>query len=583
MGELRWTAPEPIGAGEPTGPYVHWWLEFEAEAEIAARGEKHAPSMLWVAPDRGGMPRGRLLSLQPSDSSKGRRVEVPADQQHDWPGYLPRPSDCLVATKLGPPVANHAPAAGPAWPGATLAALPPGHAVLGVVDDGIAFANERFRRRDDPTRTRFDYLWLQGAPRGGRRSDLPFGRELSGPEIDALLADHSFGAGVDEASLYRAIGLNDRRSAEVQSLGARGSHGTAVADLAGGNRPGERFMDKVALMGVTLPARITQDTAGTFLELYVMLAIGRILDRVAALAARNRASYPVVINISYALTAGPMDGSAAIDRFIRHLAANPPPGVASLAFTVAAGNHRQDRTHGRLALPGRGRTPPLAWRVAPDDRTPSFVELWVEGPARRPSTGPVALELVPPGFAAAPPPPDVPFDHYVELMHGGRRLARVYHGWQDKPSGGQPPPRCARVVLAVPATAGEAGRETAPAGDWTIRLDNRGAPAQRVDLHVQRDDTPSGYRRQGRQSAFVDDAYREYDEAGWPVESDDGSGAITRQGTLNAFVSDAAVELVGAARGQGGTAMPYSGLGPTPARPNGPDLLVPSDESLVHR
>ena len=49
--------------------------------------------------------------------------------------------------------------------------------VVGIIDDGIAFANERFRRADGTTRV--EYAWLQdGAHDRGPPPDFEFGLDL---------------------------------------------------------------------------------------------------------------------------------------------------------------------------------------------------------------------------------------------------------------------------------------------------------------------------------------------------------------------------------------------------------------------
>ncbi|TPE52683.1 hypothetical protein [Amaricoccus solimangrovi] len=438
---------------------------------------------------------------------------------------------------------------------------PPGTVFVGIIDDGFAFAHERFRLEQpgEAPLTRFDDLWLQGVPCDGRR-DVPLGRRLTGPDIDELLARYRTGAGIDEDALYRdpAVGMIDFGRGgvedEVQMLALARSHGTAVADAAAGYRPGRPRGRRVRILGVALPPRVTSDTLGVFTEPVVSLAIEHIYAHVEARRAEaierwgEKVDYPLVINISLALTAGAKDGGSVLDRLIDEIT-NRRQGRAPVRFVLPAGNHRQWMTHAVLDAPGK-----VTWRLPPDDLTPSFVEIW--GCREKPERPGFSVSLTPPGGGEGAPIPATPFGCVYLLTDGGESLAWAYRDWIGNQACGRE-----RVVLVVPPTAGE-GRRAFP-GEWCIRVDaEAGIFDAPVNLYVQRDDTLPGGRRRGRQSYFVDPDYVDYDDEGRVVLRDDPGrpGVIRRSGTMNSLATSRAAIVVGGRFRQSRTEVAYGGL-----------------------
>jgi hypothetical protein len=81
-----------------------------------------------------------------------------------------------------------------------LSARPPDAAVVAVIDDGLAFAHERFRLANG--KTRFKYFWNQDDSTGqGLPAGFGWGRELAEAEINTLLASCSHSGLVDEDAL----------------------------------------------------------------------------------------------------------------------------------------------------------------------------------------------------------------------------------------------------------------------------------------------------------------------------------------------------------------------------------------------
>ena len=72
-----------------------------------------------------------------------------------------------------------------------------GPVVMGVIDDGIAFAQQRFRTVAGGTVvSRVEYWWLQDGVYQG--PPLPFGRELDNAGINALVTTCTHGGVIDE-------------------------------------------------------------------------------------------------------------------------------------------------------------------------------------------------------------------------------------------------------------------------------------------------------------------------------------------------------------------------------------------------
>jgi hypothetical protein len=182
--------------------------------------------------------------------------------------------------------------------------------VIGIIDDGIAFAQARFRKA--LASSRVEYWWLQDGPQTKRPGQtLTDGYEYTKAEIDALLDTCTHGGVVDEDELYRHTGLIDFQREGHNSAAWRNAHGTHVMDLAAGYDM-DAACDDRPLVVVQLPARVTADTSGGDLGYYAAYAIQYILDR----ARKIGPTLPVVINFSYGRIAGPHDGTSLLEQVI---------------------------------------------------------------------------------------------------------------------------------------------------------------------------------------------------------------------------------------------------------------------------
>jgi hypothetical protein len=176
--------------------------------------------------------------------------------------------------------------------------------------------------------------------------------------------------------------------------------------------------------------------------------------------------------------------------------------------------------------------------VQPEDATPSYVEIWLPhaNAARQPR---VRLRVHSPDGGASP------------WVNEGE-------SWRQEPVPGQviaeaiyhnaiAPGRDRNMILIAlaPTATLQANQLVAPSGVWQIEVQNRG-PRATIDAWIQRDDSPFGFPRLGRQSYFDDPAYVRFDDAGREVEMDNAS-YVQRRRTINSISTGTQTIVVGSA------------------------------------
>jgi hypothetical protein len=448
-----------------------------------------------------------------------------------------------------------------------------------VIDDAFAYVNQRFLRRDASgrPRSRIEFLWDQ-RPSESPSTTVAYGVELTRSKIDARLQEFQQAGLVDEDAIYRADGQDDARPGSRRPLARRVSHGTHVMDLACGHDPAQA-PDDAPIVAVRLPAGVVADVSGARLDGHVLDGLWYILDRAQRLM---DPPLPVVVSLSYALQHGPHDGSSRLEQAIDQLIAlREEP----LAVVLPAGNNLLARGHAQLTLQPQ-QTEPLHWRVPPDDRTASYVEIWLPHPT-----------------AAEPHP-------VVELLlvdPTGRKSAIVVEeSWWSGPAGAPTAYVAYRaagvaglrplILVALSPTAPleplDRSQPLAAPGTWRIELRNPGVGAIEVHAWIRRDDRPLGHPIVGRQSRFDDPRERRFDASGRLAEVDDGAGYVRRACTVSGMATGSrTVVVAGYRRGDGAPAR-YSAAGPMIEPPGGPpgrrigrspDLAAPSDDSPVAR
>ncbi|MBB3019690.1 hypothetical protein FHR70_002755 [Microvirga lupini] len=461
----------------------------------------------------------------------------------------------------------------------------PDTVIVGIIDDGIPFAHERFRKADGTTRV--EYVWVQHGPLGNVPIDFDNGFELPKADIDDLLTKCRQGDFIDEDEIYRRAGVADFTLDGRKSLAWRASHGAHVMDLACGWDPNEA--PDWRIICVQLPTPTTADSSGASLAPYAVKALEYIRNRAQAIAGPGL-SLPVVVNFSYGLLAGPHDGTHEIElAFDRILSDhNNTPGNKPMRVVIPSGNSHLARAHATVSFQAAGDQATLPLRVLPDDLTPSFVEIWLPPPPAA-AANRVELTIATPQGDVSPPLEENDSD-YLQYEIGGKVICEARYHFFPAPTG-----RGMFLISLQPTTRLEAEKSpvptdpVAPAGLWNLTLKNLGLSAlQAVEAWVQRDDAPVGYPRRGRQSYFDVPSYEIYGHDGKPLEEDDPDCPVKRAGSINAIATGKDTIVIGGLMRKELRPPAYSAGGPvtTPtgaaaSHRCGPDALTVSDDSIV--
>ncbi|QBX33930.1 hypothetical protein E4191_03805 [Paracoccus liaowanqingii] len=431
--------------------------------------------------------------------------------------------------------------------------------IVAVIDHAIPFAHPLFTTREGHSRVAA--IWLMEAQAVDRRPDIAFGRELRGPQIDALRRPD------DPHAAYRACGL--MTAATSFAMAHAGSHGAAVAALAAGHDPTDDRGRAVPILAVSLPQSALADTTGSLAGLFIQSAIVFVIARARALAREMSAQAgrtvrpSLVVNLSLGVTAGADDGSARLTRLQDAIATRTGWELGPIFFVLPTGNHRQDRLRGRLDAGQE-----IGWHIPPADPTLNAIEIW-GGPGE---ALPQVEVATPDGTRLVVPLTTTGSGRITDA--NGTALARVVLQRRGG-SSGRPV-----VTIIVPPTLPAAARAPcAPPGLWHLRLIRAGPSG--CDLAVHRDDRLSGFRGQGRQSRLVEPSYAPRTDSGrWQGADDPATvGLIRRNGTANVYARGRRQIRVGASLARpAGQISAYTGLLPDGA-PG--DVTAPADTSFA--
>jgi subtilisin family serine protease len=240
--------------------------------------------------------------------------------------------------------------------------------IVGIVDFGLDFTLDDFRRPDGTTRVAF--LWDQALnPNSNEHAPAGFG----------------FGVEYDAAAINQALAAPDPFTI-VRHRPAPSSHGTHVAGIAAGSgRSGDNTFPSGQFIGTAPGATIIfvqpepTDQTTTFTDsVRVAEAVAYIYEKAEQLGR------PCVVNMSLGQNGGSHDGESVVERAIDQLLAQPGRGM-----TLAAGNEHiwQGHASGQIA---QGATRTLTWKMgfmAPfpvggtlppglGDFTPNELEIW---------------------------------------------------------------------------------------------------------------------------------------------------------------------------------------------------------------
>ncbi|MFM2390494.1 MAG: hypothetical protein RLZZ437_2049 [Pseudomonadota bacterium] len=441
--------------------------------------------------------------------------------------------------------------------------------VVGILDDSIGFLNHRFRRADGTTR--FAGLWimhndtLAGDP-GPHVMPAISGIELTTSHINMRLASQR-----SELALYRQINMGVFGPATRHGTAFHAGHGTHVLDTAAGAEPGTP-MSEVPILGVQLPPSSIGETSGAELNPDIMRGLDWVITRALQMPGR----FPLVINLSLGALAGPQDGTSKIEDWIireikrYHLFS----GGAPIRIVIAYGNAHKARLVANVTLePGQGVQ--LDWHILPDDTTRSVLEV-------RSATGQatqLGLQVTPPdagpALALAPWPAPGVVLQYAVPSGVVAEVEPLVEAQSDK------------LAITVAPTLRHDTRPYACSGVWRVRLQNNGSTAANVTCKVQRDDTPGGYRRTGRQSWLDHPTAWDWEAETRAYSLPGPTCPVTRQGTEVSYAGfhHPSAYFVGAARPDlkvSGAVRPssYTAEGASPP-PDSPTLSGMGDQGSV--
>ncbi|WP_166417429.1 S8/S53 family peptidase [Cochlodiniinecator piscidefendens] len=434
-----------------------------------------------------------VCQLGPEEMQPRFRVNFPINPKAWSEFYIPNPTTAQ-------------------WPGHRRSEKAP-KAIIAVIDDGIPFANRAFL--DAYGQSKINYCWLQSAEAAHDISAVPFGKEFTNREIDALRQIH----GQDEDVLYVDAGAVNARLPELGTyLSRHTTHGAHVLSVAAGHGLGPRqalMDDDVHIIAVQLPNTIAWDTSGFGKEMYMLSALHYIFER----ARRICESYgvaddalPLVVNFSYGWSGSRHDGQSEMETAIeqlftqRNTDANGNSRENSF-LVMPTGNTFSDKLHARLSdghfVDGAAE---ISWNLLPDDRTSSYLEIWfpeevADGSFEISITPPKGIVLDSAGSISLTADPNLnegDARQFQNLVIDGKIVGQLS---VDKNRGTRW--RC--LIALVPTIEHSTGSRVAPIGRWSIGVAKSNAldPLPQnaaIELWVQRDDDPSELKTGGQQS-----------------------------------------------------------------------------------
>lgn len=572
-----------MGASPATFFAVRLTASLAAELAAAFAGER---------PGR-DEPVDRLAAASALPAASARAITRRTPAELDHVSILVAPEGFVPLEELADTAHLDIVAAGPAPEGAaTRRAMPPvepdaparpnpfvgeNAVIVAIVDDGIAPANQRFRLPSGASRIAY-YLDMNATEQEGLPAPDAAGRTFSGAAIDAIVAGSA-----DEAEIYAKMGLIGTRLDRLDPLKFSGTHGTAVLDVAAGYGAKEAEAARCRpIIAVELPTGAAEDRSGTLLPTGFDLALDFIRDKAETLSNELGAGriLPIVVNFSFGIHAGPNDGEGVIarriDAFIEDY--RNQDGAPACEVVVAAGNSLQQRGVAVVDAPAVGGAASLTWRLPPDDRTSSYVQIWL--PPSAVAAQQVEVSLIPPRDAPATPLATRLGEALDWVDENGKVLARLYH--QSVTEGRETPREC--IVIAIrPTEEYDTGDITVPPGLFEVAVKNlalaEGVP---IEMRIQRDDPEMRSRRRGRQSRWEDDLYPRFSEKTGRLINDERvtkGGPVTRLRTQSEYATGHHSVVVAGYRESDGDPAIYSSSGPTGSGREGPTVAAVSEES----
>jgi hypothetical protein len=455
--------------------------------------------------------------------------------------------------------------------------------VIGVIDDGCAFANPAFRT---PSGTRVNLLWDQNPAPGS-----PTGRVYSQTALNSFVT----ASPDNDARAYEAAGLKNLRR--------RATHGAHMMDtLAGPKTVSSRLSpsrlgdgsaqeapswanaadaaSKAPIIFVQLPQAAIEDPTGRWLATQVLDGLDFILDRVPLTApvehllstetGPTSIKQRIVVNISWGPQTGPHDGKSLLELAFEQRIRDEAMKGRELRIVLPAGNSLEARAHAQWDLK-ESCEQFVTWHVPPGNDSPSFLEIW--WPREMP-LGQVRLKAESPTGACLEiaPEPDWSQGGIASLPDGVAALTLVSYA-------GRP---MALLALA-PTFSHSSASHTAPHGAWSISMvHNTSATTGMVHLYVARNNANMGGRRRSVDS-FLHDANHDPERYIRASGRDNPASAVKRENTLNGIATGPSVHVAAGYMLSTGEPCHYSSSGPVSQPGRQPDWALVSDESPALR
>jgi hypothetical protein len=427
---------------------------------------------------------------------------------------------------------------GQALPASTPALQPLPPAVIGVIDDGLPFAHERFSWIDGKgaRHTRFLSLWDQSAPDA---SDPRWclGRVISGAQMDAAMQQASTAHGVDEDAAYHHAGV-------AHLLRHRITHGAHVADLACGEPPPSSPSAAPAIVGVQL--RPMESTLCISPAAHLFDAIRFVIAQ--ADAACGGPTRPIFVNASVGNIAGPKDGHSMFEAAVDELITLRKSTAAPVEVVLPEGNSYLSCCHAWSEINADSALA-LDWHIRPDDGTSSYLEIWLrpKGFSKHPQKKfklAVMLTLTSPqGLNCKVELTTRSRSSSVEkILRDANGNVIAVLGLHARPANGR---HWMGLVTVAPTAPYGPWTHCAPAGSWRVTVETGStSDALYCNVYSQRDEKSFGHRGRGRQAVIEDGIDRVYDGQGKRI-LEDGNSYRRRVGTINGLATGKDTRAVG--------------------------------------
>lgn len=456
--------------------------------------------------------------------------------------------------------------------------VPKNTVLTAVIDDGIGFAHNFFRKDLTKTRVAFANI-LSASTKGG---GVSVGRVLNEKQINHLLERNTYAGLLDEDRFYDEAGLRLSSDGTLSTVALRRSHGTHVMGLAAGYEMSASPDDRPILCAL-LPAQVTADSTGQNLAPMLALAFKRLTRQASRFVLPNGKRPPVVFSFSYGNFSGPHDGTSPVEEeFARYFSCEKDQ-VRRLVLPVGNGNLSQ--THGQITFDKSPRE--LDLLLHPEDRTPSFIEMWMPYAGQAPLPPLVEVVVVAPNGAESKPVRVSGKTDQVLYNSEGQEVARLAYRFVKRPT------KRGVIILATAPTASHTSSKVAPSGQWKIKFKPlKIKKKDSVEVWIARDEAIPGFGTGSRQSYFNNADYVRFDAYGAPLAVDPpaSDSPVKRAGTQSGIATGAEPLVVAGFAQSNRLLVDYSAAGPvTPKRGDkhadrcGPDAAAKTDDSPILR